>query len=105
MPSEHALIDLFDFCNPVANCFIFLRKAEDMISQIVQSRSREMMPMGNGLSGGSPNMNMHNNGSRMSDSLGGSGLPPSIPTVSTPSFTQVRFHFLLIYLNVILEKI
>lgn len=69
------------------------RKAEDLISQIVQSRSREMMPMGNGL--GSPNMNLPNNGSRMSESLGNSGLPPSIPTVSTPSFTQVCISIIL----------
>lgn len=61
-----------------------------MIQQIVQSRSREILPlnsMGNGAV--SPSMSMSGSGSRMGDSVGNSGLPPSIPTVSTPTFTQV----------------
>lgn len=63
-------------------------KAEELIQQIVQSRSREIpQSVGNGAV--SPSMNMSSGGSRMGDSVGNSGLPPSIPTVSTPTFTQV----------------
>lgn len=72
----------------------YFRKAEELIQQIVQSRSREILPLG-GVGNGTSGVNsvgMQNNSSRLSDSMS-SGLPPSIPTVSTPTFTQVLDQF------------
>ncbi|XP_065212371.1 far upstream element-binding protein 3 isoform X1 [Planococcus citri] len=68
-----------------------IAKAEELIQQIVQSRSREILPLG-GVGNGTSGVNsvgMQNSSSRLSDSMS-SGLPPSIPTVSTPTFTQIE---------------